>query len=389
MKVTVGDWKPTQRERELVDEVMESGRLSYGPMSRKLEREFASIHESEFAVLSNSGTSSLQVSLQVMKELHGWEDGDEVLVPSVTFVATANIVLHNRMKPVLVDVDPLYYDMDPTLIEPAITPRTRAIIPVHLFGQPCNIGTISAVAMLNGLSVIEDSCETMFVSHRGRKVGSWGDIGNFSLYMAHLLTAGVGGISTTSNPDYAAKIRSLVNHGRDGIYISLDDDDYLTSSKLKEVISRRFHFESVGHSFRVTELEAAIALGQLDGWEEMIEKRRENAAKLTQHLEEWDDLQLPSARPHSEQAHMMYPIVYRGDKLKLTHYLEKWGIETREMLPLTNQPVYKGLFNPKDYPVASAINAHGFYIGCHQHLTEDHIEYVANIFEGYFNETLV
>ena len=386
--VTVGDWRCSPRERELVNQVLDSGRLSYGPMSRKLERRFADIHDSQFAVLSNSGTSSLQVSLQALKELHGWEDGDEVIVPSVTFVATANIVIHNRMKPVLVDVDRANYDLDAGLLEAAITPRTRAVIPVHLFGQPAKMEAISAVAMLNGLAVIEDSCETMFVARNHKMVGSWGDVGNFSLYMAHLLTAGVGGISTTSNPDYAAKIRSLVNHGRDGIYISTDDDDNLSDSDLKEVIDRRFKFESVGHSFRVTELEAAVALGQLEDWEEMVRKRQENATHLSRELRLRgldEHLQLPSVRQGSGHAFMMYPLVCKtGGKGALTHHLELNGIETREMLPLTNQPVYRGLFDPDDYPVADWINRNGFYIGCHQYLGQDDVDYVAGVISEFY-----
>ena len=388
MKVTVGDWVATPKEKEYVNEVLDSGRLSYGPMSRKLEHRFAKIHQSDFAVLSNSGTSSLQVSLQALKEIHGWEDGDEVIVPSVTFVATANIVLHNRMKPVLVDVEPHYYSMNPELIEDAITDRTRAIIPVHLFGQPSDIETIGYIAKFYGLEIIEDSCETMFVRHNNRMVGSWGDIGNFSLYMAHLLTAGVGGISITHNPDYAAKIRSLVNHGRDGIYISVDDDDNLADSKLKEVISRRFRFESVGHSFRVTELEAAIALAQLDDWKGMIARRRQVATAYSNRLSDYQDrIQLPMIRPGSEHAFMMYPIVYYdGDKTPLVNHLELRGIETRDMLPLTNQPVYKGLFDPDDYPVAKWINRSGFYIGCHQYLLPRHVDHVVTAIDDFFKE---
>jgi perosamine synthetase len=172
--VSLGTFVVTPHTRELVSRVLDTGRISYGPMCKEVEKRLAGLHDCNFAVLSNSGTSSLQVALQALKELYNWQDGDEVLVPAVTFVATANIVLHNRLKPVLVDVDAEYYDMNAELAEEAITPRTRAIIPVHLFGQASNISVLSQLAAKHGLKVIEDSCETMFVSHNDKKAGSWG-----------------------------------------------------------------------------------------------------------------------------------------------------------------------------------------------------------------------
>lgn len=385
-QIGVGTFKTTPRMAELVSEVLTSGRISYGPMSQRFEREFAAIHDSRFAVLSSSGTSSLQVALQALKELHGWADGDEVIVPALTFVATVNVVLHNKMTPVLVDVEPQHYGIDIAKIEAAITPRTRAIIPVHLFGQPCDMTSVTAIAQHHGLSVIEDSCECMFVNHAGKRAGAWGDIGCFSTYVAHLLTTGVGGLATTNNPDYAAKMRSLVNHGRDGIYISIDDDKGATGEELREIISRRFHFKSVGHSFRITELEAALGVAQLETWPEMIMSRYLNAIHLTEalaHCNQW--LQLPSLRPNTGHAFMMFPLVLRYEPSQgLTAWLEEHGIETRGMLPLTNQPVYQAWCNEEDYPVAKWINESGFYVGCHQDLTGDDLDYMAETIQAYF-----
>lgn len=381
-RVTVGDWRCTGRERELVNEVLDSGRLSYGPKSRQFEQGFARLHECGYGVLSNSGTSSLQVTLQAMKELHGWKDGDEVVVPAVTFVATANIVLHNRMTPVLADVDPVTYNIDPEKVGGALTGRTRAVIPVHLFGQPADMQTLSTGLNRTGIKIIEDSCECMFATHRGQSVGSWGDIGCFSTYMAHLITTGVGGIATTSNPDYAVKMRSLVNHGRDSIYLDVDTESS------REVIERRFQFESVGHSYRITELEAAIGLAQLDDYEKMIRRRQHNAHNLSAglwHLDTDGLIQTPSTMPGNTHSWMMYPIILReGDKLEFTHYLEENGIETRDMMPLTNQPVYSGLWDPDDYPVAKWINERGFYIGCHQHLSDEDIACAIEVINDYF-----
>ena len=186
--IGVGTLNLSARAIELVNDVLSRNRLSYGPMTESFERQFAAIHGCRFASMTNSGTSALHVALGALKEIHGWEDGDEVIVPAVTFVATPNVVLHNRMTPVLVDVEREFYGIDPNLIESAITERTRAIIPVHVFGQACDMDPVLELAKRHDLKVIEDSCECMFARYKGRSVGSLGDIGCFSTYVAHLLT---------------------------------------------------------------------------------------------------------------------------------------------------------------------------------------------------------
>lgn len=384
-QIGVGTFRTTERMRTYVNDVLDTGRISYGPYSRAFEQQFATLHGCRFAVLSNSGTSSLHVALQTLKELHGWADGDEVLVPAVTFVATVNVILHCRLTPVLVDVEPDHYGIDTAKIVAAITRRTRAIMPVHLFGQPCDMKAVAWLALYHDLKVVEDSCECMFAHHYGRPVGAWGDIGCFSTYVAHLLTTGVGGLAITNNPDYAKVMRSLVNHGRDGIYIAIDDDKGLDGAALREVISRRFRFERIGHSYRITEIEAALGLAQLEEWEPMIRQRQLNAALLTLRLEgeqEW--LQLPRLRPNTDSSHMMFPLVLRHeDKGALCAELEEAGIETREMLPLVGQPCYQGLWNPADYPVAQWIDRCGFYVACHQDLTISDLDRIAGVISGY------
>lgn len=376
--IGVGTFTTTPRMRELVNEVLDDNRLSYGPKSRQFESEFAGIHEVNHAILSNSGTSSLHVALQALKEIHNWQDGDEVITQSCTFVATVNVILHNHLTPVLVDVEPDYYGLDPTKLAQAITPRTKCIIPVHLFGQPCDLTSITEISRSHDLKIIEDSCECMFATHANRPVGSWGDIGCFSTYIAHLLATGVGGLGITNNPDYAIRMRSLVNHGRDSIYLSIDDDDGLTGTALREVVDRRFRFEHIGHSFRITELESALALAQLETWPEMIRARQANAERLTNGLAHLNDhLQLPSIRPYTTHSFMMYPIItLNTPKHDLVHHLESQHIETRDLLRLTDQPCYHGLWDPDDYPVAKWINESGFYIGVHQDLTLDDLDYI-------------
>ncbi len=389
MRVTVGDYKATDLERQYINQILDTGRISYGPFCKQFEQEFANRHGCKYGILSNSGTSSLHVALQTLKEVHGWQDGDEILVPALTFVATANVVLHNNLTPVLVDVDPIHYAIDPKLISDKVTKCTRAIIPVHPFGQPADMRPIMNYAYKYNLKIIEDSCESMGVGCENPleykySVGNMSHIACFSTYVAHIIQTGVGGIAITNEPIYAEKMRSLVNHGRDSIYISQEDN-----VKSDEVIKRRFNFTSVGHSFRATEFEAALGLAQLQTLEETIKQRNSNASYLTQGLQDLvDHLQLPGIRVDNEHAFMMYPIVLlKGDKWDLIKYLEQYNIETREMLPLTNQPVYSNWVDENNYPVAQWINKKGFYIGCHNHLSQDDLNYVIEVFRRYFGSS--
>ena len=387
-KVTVGDLRLGAREKEYLNQVIDSNRLSYGPFTERFEALFAREHDCEYAVFCNSGTSALHIALAALKEMHGWADGDEVLVPAVTFVATSNVVLHNRLTPVFVDVDPLTYNIDPELIEAKITPRTRAVLPVHLMGLPADMHAVTALARKHRLKVVEDSCETMFASCRGRKVGSWGDIGCFSTYIAHYIVTGVGGLATTTDPDLAVMLKSLMNHGRDSIYLNIDDDDGVDQTKLFEIAAKRFRFVHLGHSFRCTEMEAAIGLAQLERYQEIVAARKGVAAAYLERFAGLADvLQLPTAPPEHEHVFMLFPLVlHRGSKRDLVNHLEANGVETRDLLPLINQPVYRKLFGDLEpqYPVARWLNESGFYIGCHQYMTADMIDHVTDVLYAFF-----
>lgn len=386
-KIDVGYFEPATETYGLVNQALASGRISYGPLCKQLEREFALMHESKYAVLSASGTDSLRAALHAMKIANGWLDGDEVIVPATTFVATINIVYQVGMRPVLVDVEPDHFCMDPNLIAGAITDRTRAIIPVNLLGQSADLSRISKIADNYGLFVIEDSCEAMQVYHEGRPVGSWGDIGCFSFYMAHLVTAGVGGIAITDDLYLADLMRSLLNHGRDVSYVSIDDDKNLSDDGLELVLRRRFLFHCPGYSSRMTELQAALALPQLHDLCNTLITRRLVASQLSERLRKHSRLQLPAARAGSEHGYMMYGIVVKtGRKWPLINALEMNGIETRELLPLINQPVYEGLMDSANYPVSGKLIESGFYIGCHQGMTHEDVEYIGQVVDEYYDE---
>lgn len=387
-EIGVGGFAVSPRARRYVERVLSSNRLSYGPFHRKFEAAFAAEHDSRHALFCNSGTSALHIAVQALKEKHRWKDGDEILVPAVTFIATSNVVLHNRMKPVFVDVDPLTYTLDPAKLEAKITKRTRAVMPVHLLGLPADMDPIIAMAGKSGLSIVEDSAETMFARYKGRKVGSLGDIGCFSTYVAHYIVTGVGGLATTSDPDLYVRLRSLMNHGRDSIYLSIDDDKGARGEKLHEIVAKRFQFVSVGHSFRATELEAALGLAQLEEKAGIVKARVSTARRLSAGLKEFEDrLQLPTCPPDRDHTFMLYGLVLRGqDKTPLVNFLEDRGVETRDLLPLLNQPVYRELFGDLEprYPVARSLNRSGFYIGCHQYMTPSDADYVVEQFRAFF-----
>ena len=371
-------------------QVLDSGRLSAGPMMAQFERDFAELHGHHFGLMSNSGTSALQIALAACKERHGWQDGDEVIVPAVTFIATSNVVVYNNLRPVFVDVEPGYYCIDPARIEAAITPRTRAIMPVHIAGLPCDMAPIVEIAARHHLRILEDSAEAMFVHYRGRPVGSFSDIASFSTYVAHIISTGVGGLNTTSDPEYQTLLRSLANHGRDSIYTRIDDDQGRQGRALFEIANRRFSFVRFGQSYRSTEMEAALGIAELEQRHEYHARRCQIVAAFQAGLARFTEhLQLPAVRPECEHAWMFYPLTVRSDafpRAALIQFLEERGVETRYLLPLISQPLYRARFGNLDdqCPVASWLNERAFAIGCHPQITDEEVSWVLETFADFF-----
>jgi len=370
--VSIGTARISARAKSYVAEVLESAWLSDGPFRPRLEALMAALHDVRHAIFCNSGTSALQCAFAALRELDGWHDGDEVIVPAVTFVATANMVLANGLHPVFVDVDARTYNLDAGRLADAIGPRTRAIVPAHLFGLPCDMDAILAIARGHGLRVVEDSCETMFVSYRNRPVGSFGDVACFSTRAGHLVTTGIGGFACTSDDRIACIMRSLVNDGRAEVADAAP-------------LHKRFVFDRLGFSYRATELEAALAVAQMEEREAMLESRRRNAALLDRLLAPVGDelVRLPSRPPDREHAFAMYPLVLGAgarEKDAVLAHLGAHGIETRDLLPLLSQPTYRRLCGDDvqgRFPVAHWLDARGFYVGCHEGLGEREITHLA------------
>jgi perosamine synthetase len=391
-QIGIGGCRIGPRAKALVGQVLESNRLSAGPMTERFEHEIAELHGARYGLFCNSGTSALQIALAALKEREGWADGDEVLVPAVTFISTSNVVLYNGLRPVFVEVEGEGYCIDPARIEERITPRTRAIMPVHVGGLPCDMDPVMEIARRRGLRVVEDCAEAMFARYKGAPVGSFSDVACFSTYVAHMISTGVGGLCTTDDAEVMVMLKSLMNHGRDSIYTRIDDDQGMEGRRLFEVAARRFSFVRLGHSFRCTEMEAALGLAELEQREANCARRRAIAARFDAGLVDLGDrLQLPRTRPGAEHVYMFYPITVTDARVTrddVVAWLEDHAIETRYVLPLVNQPVYRRIFGDieKDYPVAARINRAAFYVGCHPEMSDDDVEYVIDTFHAFFRE---
>lgn len=378
--VDLADWKSTRYQRKLVKKALKSGRLSYGPLTRELEEKFAHAHLFPFGIFTSSGTAALKISLGALKDKYDWKDGDEVIIPSVTFVATMNAVIMNNLTPVLVDVDQNTVNMDPTKIEKAITRRTRCIIPVHLLGQRAEMFKVLQIAQKHNLRVVEDSCETMFTTTQN----DWtGDIACYSSYIAHLMVTGVGGFIATGDKELATVMRSMMFHGRDEAYLNIDDNNK-TGNSFNEMVKRRFHFPRFGYSDRLTEMEAALGLGDMKTYKKMIRKRQDNASFLMEWL-----YGLPITFPVTDidsHAFMFFPMLVE-DRDGLVDHLEARGVRTRHMMPLTTQPIVKEHIKGnlgRKYPVADYVNKHGLLIGCHQYLSTKDLQYVVDSIRSFY-----
>lgn len=385
--VDVGGFSISKEQKSLVNKVLDSGRLTYGSVTQSFEEQWASLHKVKYALFCNSGTSALQVALNSLKEKYHWHSDDEVIIPALTFVATMNIVLHNNMKVKFVDVDYRTYNMDPRKLEEAITSHTKCIIPVHLLGQPADMVEIMAIANRHHLKVIEDSCETVGATLLGRPVGSWGDIGCFSTYASHLVVTGVGGFCTTNDPDLAIRIKGLYNHGRDGVYNSIDDDDKNSIS----MIEKRFRFVHSGYSYRDTEMESALGVGHLLRFKKDLDKRRSIATQFSTafyKLSQKKLIQLPSIIKDATHSFMLYPLVLNSKDTRdsLMQYLERNGIMTRYLMPLLSQPIVRKYYGNMDkkFPVSHMLDNRGMLIGCYPEMTDIQVQYVIERITSYF-----
>jgi perosamine synthetase len=294
-----------EEEKQAVWEVLESGMLAQGPRVQAFEDAFAEYCGVEHAVATSSGTAALHVALLA----HGIGAGHEVITTAFTFISSANAILFVGARPVFVDIDPVTYNIDPRLLEAAITPRTKAIMPVHLFGLTADMAPILELAEQYNLILIEDACQAHGAEYDGRRAGSFGT-GCFSFYPTKNLTTGEGGMITTGDHRIADRCRMIRQHG----------------------MRRRYYHDELGFNFRMTDVHAAIGLAQLEKLERFNEARIANARYLSEHLQGVVAPVVPQARRHV--FHQYTVRVPDGRRDGLAQGLRERGVGTGVYYPL-------------------------------------------------------
>jgi dTDP-4-amino-4,6-dideoxygalactose transaminase len=377
----------TETAKRLINESLDTKRISCGKLVREFEDRFAGLLGVKEAVAVSTGTDADILALAVLHDF-GAQRGDEVVVPALSFVATGNAVVHAGFTPVFVDIERHTLNIDPSKIEAAITPRTKAIMPVHLMGKPAEMDTINAIAKKHGLLVVEDAAEAHGALYKGKPAGSLADLGAFSTYVAHIITTGEGGIITTNNEQYGDILRSLRSHGRNCTCkrcILNDGADYCAKRFRGEGGDDiRFTFDRIGYSCKMNELEAAIGIGAMEVYEEILKKRHDNLIYVLERFDRFAPwLSTIKEEPHEKIGPHAIPIIINEGapftRAELTQHLEKNGIETRTLfvsMP-TQCPGFEYLgYKLGQFPNAEYMGHHGLHIGVHQDVGIEEMEYV-------------
>jgi perosamine synthetase len=348
-----------QREEELVLEVLRSGRLSLGPMGERFERAFADFLGVEDAVAVSSGTAALHLGVRQL----GWGPGDEVITSPFTFVASANCLLYEGAKPVFVDVDPVTLDIDPDAAAAAVTERTAGLLPIDIFGWAVAWPELEALAAKHGLGVLEDSCEALgAVDSEGRMVGTRGNFSTFAFYANKQMTTGEGGMIVPTDADAAARLRSERNQGRAVDMGWLDHD-------------------RLGFNYRLSDVSAAIGLGQLEKLPSLLERRAAVAAAYGERLAGVPGVEAPLASRGREVRSWFVYVVRLADEVDrdaVIRELRERGIDSKSYLPSVHLfPHIAELgYREGQFPVAEAASAHSLALPFFPSLGEEQIERV-------------
>lgn len=322
-----------EEEKKAVLEVLESGWLTTGPRVRQFESSFAGYVGASHALAVNSCTAALHLALAALEI----EEGDEVIVPTMTFAATGEVVLYFKAKPVLVDCGVNSYHADPEKIAQAITNRTKAVLPVHFAGQPCDMDAILEIACEHHLKVVEDAAHALPASYKGKMVGSIGDITCFSFYATKTLTTGEGGMITTEDAELADRMRILSLHG-----ISRD-----AWKRYSAEGSWRYEILEAGYKYNLTDLQAALGLAQLNRCDLMRDARAMIAKEYSLGLESLEAFAIPGVSPWSQHAWHLFVIrvntsVLRIGRDRVIEELKLRGIGSSvHFIPLHLHPLYQ------------------------------------------------
>ena len=369
--IPVNEPRLENREREYVLKCLESGWISSaGQFIREFEDSWAKYCGMQHGVSTSNGTTALQTAVACL----GLDPGDEVIIPTFTIISCALAVIYNGGAAVLVDCDPDTWCMDVNQVESKITSRTRAIMPVHIYGHPVDMDPLLNLADKYDLTIIEDAAEAHGAQYmtgrespdaKWKRCGGLGHISAFSFYANKLITSGEGGMILTNSPDQAEKARGLRN--------------------LCFQRQRRFYHTELGHNFRLTNLQAAIALAQVERMPEIISRKRWIGRAYTERLHEIRGLQLPIEKPWAKQVYWMYGVIL-DDSLGLSAsvfgaQLKELGVETRPFfLGMHKQPalIERGLFHEEEYPVSERLAHQGLYLPSGLAITESQIDQVCD-----------
>lgn len=364
MKINIASPQIGKEEIEAVTEVMKSGMLAQGPRVAKFEEDFAKFMGVKYAVATSSGTTALEVALRA----YGIGEGDEVITTPFTFIASANAILYTGAKPVFVDIDPETFNIDPDLIEKAITKsasrRTKAILPVHLYGNPCDMTKIMAIAKKHKLAVIEDACQAHAAEWKGKYVGSFGT-GAFSLYPTKNMTTGEGGMITTNDKNVYEQCLLLRAHG----------------SKV------RYYHDILGYNYRMTDMEGAIGIEQLKKLPKFNVARAKNAEYLSKNLSQIKGIKVPKALKQGKHVYHQYTIrVTKEFALTRDEVLAKLteaeiGTAVFYPLPLNRQVIYQKLGYKPNTPIADEISNQVLSLPVHPGLKKADLDYIVKTFQ--------
>ena len=344
----------------LVRECIETGWLSSdGPFVLEFERKWSSYCGAEYGVAVSNGTAALQIAVSALK----LERGSEIIMPSWTIISCAIAIIEAGCVPVLVDCDPETWCMNLDEVESKIVSKTRAVMPVHMFGHPVDMRRLVALAKKHNLFIIEDAAESHGAEVAGRRVGGLGDMGCFSFYANKIVTTGEGGMVVTNNLEFAERLRSLRN-------LCFRQD-------------RRFFHTDLGHNYRLTNLQAAVGVAQVDDVDMHIQKKRWIAACYRERLGNIGHISLPIERHWAKNVYWMYGLVLNDsvpfDALEFARRLREQGIDSRPFfLGMHEQPALqaRGLFQQEVYPVSETLARRGLYIPSGLTLTESQIDRV-------------
>ena len=336
----------TDQAKQAVLDVLESGYLVQGSRVKALEEMFADYCGARHAIATSSGTTALHTALLA----HDIGPGHEVITTPFSFIATANAILFTGARPIFVDIDPETLNLDAELVEAAITPQTRALLPVHLYGHAADMSALMAIAERHGLAVIEDAAQAHGAAYNGQRVGTWGT-GCFSFYPTKNMTTAEGGILTTNDDEIAERARMLRSHGQ----------------------SARYEHQMLGFNFRMTDIHAAIGLTQFQHLEEWNEQRIQNAQYLSEHLE---GVETPTVRPGYRHVFHQYTIRVRPDRDGLARWLAERQIGTgiHYPRPIHQQPFYQQLGYDLHLPVAETASREVLSLPIHPALSSKDLE---------------